>query len=112
MVNVTQMQRGLVNFVDREIAPHLSGWEKVVIGGGASLIANKMPAVVETIAAYPIVSALDLYRDGEVDIDAIYSAIKPYIGTEPFAVKIPVVGVTLKMGHREIADLVKFIKEA
>ena len=112
MVTTAQMQRGMVNFIDREVLPHLSGYEKLVVGAGTSLIATKLPNVMDNLSHHPVLAALDLYKDGQVDIDAVYNAVKPYIGTEQISVKVPVVGITLRMGQREIADLYRYIKEA
>lgn len=113
MVTINQVQRGMTEFVDREIIPHLSGFERVVVGGGAGLISAKLPAVMDSLMDTPVVSALSLYdKAGQmVDIDAVYNAVKPYIGNEQFPVKIPVAGVTLKMGQAEIAKLYQYIKE-
>ncbi|MBP3697965.1 MAG: hypothetical protein J6J01_00580 [Oscillospiraceae bacterium] len=114
MVTVSQVQRGVTDFIDREIVPHLTGFEKIVVGGGGALIANKLPEVMDKLMDSPVVSALDLYDKNShmVDIDAIYTAVKPYISTEPFAVKIPVAGVTLRMGPQEVSRLYNYIKEA
>lgn len=114
MVTVNQMQRGVTTFIDREIAPHLSGFEKVVVGGGANLIVSKLPDVMSKLNENPMISALGIYdkESGKMDIDAVYNAVKPYISAEPFSIKIPVAEVTLKMGQGEIADLYRYIKEA
>lgn len=113
MVTMNQLQRGITEFIDREVIPHLSGFERIVVGGGAGLIAAKLPAVMDNLMSNPIVSALSIYDKsrGEVDIDAVYTAVKPYIGNEVFPVKIPIAGVTLKMSNVEIAKLVQYIKE-
>lgn len=113
MVNINQVQRGVTEFIDREVIPHLSGFERIVVGGGAGLISSKLPAVMDNLMDNPMLSALSLYdkESKMVDIDAVYNAVKPYIGSEVFPVKIPVAGVTLKMGQNEIAKLYQYIKE-
>lgn len=114
MVTITQVQRGMAEFIDREIVPQLNGFEKIMVGTGGGMIAAKLPELMNKLGDHPVLSVLDVYRkdSGEVDIDTIYTAMEPYIGTEPFAVKIPVVGVTLKMGRQEIRDLYDYIKRA
>lgn len=114
MVTIAQMQRGVADFIDKEVVPHLSPFERIVVGGGAGLIAAKMPEVMESLNKHPVVAALHLYdkESRMVDIDSVYAAVEPYIGSEPFSVKIPVAGVTLKMGQREIRELYTCIKEA
>jgi hypothetical protein len=110
MVTMEKVQRGLAAFIDRELIPSLSGWDKVLVGGGAGLAVAKLP---QMIAQYPIVATLGVYdkENNQVDIDALYQAIVPYIGTEALPVKIPMLGITVKMGRQEIDTLYKYIKE-
>ena len=42
MVNVSQVQRGFVKFVDNEIAVAFEGWHKAVVAGAAGLLAANM----------------------------------------------------------------------
>ena len=114
MVNINQVQRGVTEFIDREVIPHLSGYERIMLGTGAGLLSAKLPNIMDKVANNTIFSAMDLYNKntGEVDLDAVYKAARPYIGSESFPVKIPVVGITLKMGQKEIDDLYRYIKEA
>jgi hypothetical protein len=114
MVTIAQMQRGMTEFIDRELIPHLSGMERIVVGGGGTLIAAKLPEVLTKFSDHPLLSVFGLIdkEHGTMDIDAVYNAVKPYMGTESFPVKIPIVGVTLKMGHNEINQLLRYIKES
>lgn len=114
MVTINQVQRGMTMFLDRDIIPHLTGMERVVVGGGGALLASKLPAVMERLSKHPLLGALGVYNtnDGLVDIDSIYQAIAPYIGSESLALTIPWVNVTLKMSQREITALFNYIKEA
>lgn len=111
MVAMEKVQRGLAAFIDRELIPSLSGWDKVLVGSGAGLAVAKLPQI---IIQYPIISALGVYdkEANNLDIDALYKAITPYIGTEPLPVKIPILGITVKMGKPEIDALYRYIKEA
>lgn len=110
MVTMEKVQRGLAAFIDRELIPSLSGWDKVLVGGCAGLAVAKLP---QMIAQYPIVATLGVYdtENNRVDIDALYQAIVPYIGTEALPVKFPMLGITVKMGRAEIDTLYKYIKE-
>lgn len=110
MVTMNAVQQGVARFMDREILPHLTGMEKVVVGGGATLIAAKLPQMLSTV---PMLSALSLYdaEQNMIDIEAVYSAVKPYLTAEAFTIKVPLVGVTMKLGQREINELYNYIKE-
>ena len=113
MVTVTQIQRGFAAFVDNEVAPAFSGWQKAVLAGGAALLAANFPNMVKMYSAHPMVAAMGLYdaNSGLVNIDALYNAIVPKLGTEKIPLTIPKIG-TIKMGQPEIDALMRYIKEA
>ena len=107
MVPMENVKAGLARFVDREIAPGLSGWDKVIVAGGLAVMIKNLPNV---ISKYPILSTLGV-SDTEVDIDTLYEAASPYVN-EKMPIQIPVIGITLKIGKPELDALYKYIKEA
>lgn len=113
MVTINQVQRGVTMFLDRDVIPHLTDMERIIVGGGGNLLVATLPAVMDNLAKHPFLGALGVYNkdDGLVDIDSIYQAISPYIGSESLALTIPWVNVTLKMSQREITALFNYIKE-
>lgn len=114
MVTIQKVQSGFTRFVDTELIPNLSGWDKVLVGGACGLLAANFPNTVAQYASDPMIGALGIY-DAEtqnIDIDKAYQAILPYIGAEQFPIKIPKVGITIKVGKNEIDRLYKYIKEA
>ena len=107
MVPMENVKAGLARFVDREIAPGLSGWDKVIVAGGLAVMTKNLPNV---ISKYPILATLGV-SDTEVDIDTLYEAASPYVN-EKMPIQIPVIGITLKIGKPELDALYKYIKEA
>ena len=89
MVKMEKVQAGVAKFIDRDIAPSLSGWDKVIVAAGGGLLAARLPQLIAQYAAKPIIAAMGVYdaETGEVDIDALYAAAKPYMGTEPLPLK-------------------------
>lgn len=114
MVTIAKVQQGVAKFVDVEVIPRLSVMEKLVVGSSAGLITAKLPEVLGKYTDNKIFSAIGLYDEehGEVDIEALYNAAKPYIGADPIPLKIPIAGITLKFTQREIDALYKYIMEA
>jgi hypothetical protein len=112
MVNVSQVQRGFVNFIDNEIAVAFDGWQKAVVAGAAALLAAGMPNLIKTYGSNPVVAALNIYdaNANAVNIDAIYNAFVPKLGAEKIPVVIPKIG-TIKLGREEIDLLMRYIKE-
>lgn len=107
MVPMENVKAGLARFVDREIAPGLSGWDKVIVAGSLAVMIKNLPNV---IAKYPILATLGVSETG-VDIDALYEAAIPYVNAK-MPIQIPVIGITLKIGKQELDSLYKYIKEA
>ena len=113
MVTIAKVQQGVIKFVDREIVPGLSIAEKFLVGTGVALLANKIPTILQAYAEHPLLKALGVLdlSNGMIDIAAVYDAAQPYIGVDPFPVKIPFVDLTLKIGKSEIDTLYKYIME-
>lgn len=114
MITISQAQNGIMEFIQREVIPNLSIAERFFVGSGANLFAVKLPEIVEKYARHPAVELLGIYNPErkEIDIDALYEAIKPNIGADPIPIEIPVIGLTLKITQAEIESLYKFIKGA
>ena len=113
MATITQIQRGFTRFVDSHLSGAFSGWQKAIVVGGASLIALNMPQLVSMYGSHPVVAALGVYNPeaGTIDIDKLYQAFIPHMGTDKIPVTIPKIG-TIKLGKEEIDALVRYIKEA
>lgn len=118
MVTITQAQTGILRFVQQEIAPNLSMREKVVVGGAINLVSGKLPTIIDKYASNQFFTALEIYdkEQGKLDIEALYNAVKPYLGAEaiPVPVKVPGIGIdlNLKFTQRDIDTLYRYIKEA
>lgn len=114
MVTIQQAQTGIARFIDSEIVPRLSVVEKVVIGGGGALLTAKLPSALDALMENKLIGLLGIYdrERGEIDIDALYEAVKPYLGVDPIPLKIPFLGITLKFTQREFETLYQYIKEA
>lgn len=113
MASITAIQSGLARFIDRDIAPGLTGWNRVLIAGGGGILASRLPQLLDQFADRPLLAALGVYdrQNGSVDIDTLYQAASPYIGTEPLPVKIPYIGITMKIGKKDIDSLYSCIRE-
>lgn len=113
MASISQIQRGFVAFVDREVAAAFDGWQRAIVGGAAGLLAANFPNLVKVYGANPFVAALGVYdaASGNVDIDKLYNAFVPKLGAEKIPLAIPKIG-TIKMGQPEIDTLMRYIKEA
>ena len=113
MATIPQIQKGFTRFVDNHLSGAFDGWQKAVVIGGATLLAANLPNLVKVYGASPMVAALGVYNPeaGTVDIDKLYNAFVPHIGTDKIPVSIPKIG-TIRLGKEDIDILVRYIKEA
>lgn len=112
MATISQIQRGFALFVDNDVAVAFDGWQKAVVAGTAGLLASNMPNLVKIYGAHPLVAALGVYdaNSGTVNIDALYNAFVPKLGSDKIPLTIPKIG-TIKIGREEIDSLMRYIKE-
>ena len=112
MATIKQIQDGFIRFVDNHIAGAFTGWQKAIVVGGATLLTANLQNLVSVYGNMPIVAALGVYNTeaGTVDIDKLYNAFVPHLGTDKIPVTIPKIG-TIKFGKDEIDILRRYIKE-
>lgn len=110
MATIKQVQDGFVLFVDKYVAAAFDGWKKYAVSGGAALLANNIPRLINT---YPVISALGVYNpeDGTVDVDALREAFVARLGNEKIPVQI-MPKETIKLGREDLETLIRCIKEA
>jgi hypothetical protein len=107
MPNIGQIQRGLVAFIDAEIAPKLSGMTRILVQSGGGVLASKLPTLLSNPSVGGIGGMLQLIDEsGAVDLDTIYTEFKRSIQqTGPVTVEIPIpFSAPLAMTFRD-ADL-------
>ena len=113
MATVAQIQAGAARFIDNELVPAFTGWQKVLVGGGAGLLLKNLPNTLATLSTNPMIAALGVYnpQNGTVDIDALASAFLPQMGADALPVQIPG-GVTVRLSRADFEKLIRYIKEA
>ena len=113
MATIGQIQRGVARFVDGHLAGAFTGWQKALVVGGSTLLAANMPNLVKVYGAHSMVAALGVYNAeaGTIDVDALYNAFVPHMGTDKIPITVPKVG-TIKLGKEELDALYRYIKEA
>jgi hypothetical protein len=113
MATIQQIQAGAARFIDNELIPAFTGWQKVLIGGGAGLLLKNLPQTLAVLAQNPMVAALGVYnaQNGTVDVDALANAFLPQMGAEALPITIPG-GVTVRLTRADIEKLIRYIKEA
>ena len=113
MATIAQIQKGTAAFIDAELLPAFTSWQKVLVGGGAGLLLKNLPQTINLLAQNPVVAALGVYNasNGTVDIDALADAFLPQMGTDALPITIPG-GITVRLTKADFEKLIRHIKEA
>lgn len=110
MVSVSQIQNGVMAYLEKEFLPVLSGWKKPVVATAIALYAKNAPQILDNFFGKKYVSVLGLYKDGLIDLDQIYAAFVENMNGS-ISVEIPAVG-TVQLSRQNIDDLYASIKGA
>ena len=100
MVPVQQVINGLSRFIDSEVVANMAGWQKIAVSTAAGLAISRMMPQIEALP-------LGLYKDGAVDVEAIYSEVRKH-WSAPVPVQIPLIG-TLTLTSANIDTLYSLI---
>ena len=97
MVSMAQVQNGVAKYIDAEIVGKLTDWRKWVIGAGAALMIQDLPATLSRYKENEIVKMLGVIdSDNNVDIDKLYKQFQAQAQKGAITFTAPVLGaVTL-----------------
>lgn len=113
MVTIEQVKAGILDYVETDILPHLSGWKKIALGAYVVLAADGLPALLAQYQNNPAVKMMGVISEsGQIDIDRLYQAILPQVqGGEKITIQFPVIGGEYTMDKSDIEKIYKNIKE-
>ena len=110
MVTIQQIQKGAMQFIESDFAPHYSDTNsKIFLGGTARLAVAALPNIVEYYRH--VLEIGGLLRDNLLDIDAAYDAYIAPMGTEKLSFVLPVLG-KIDLPKADFDKLLRYIKEA
>lgn len=111
MVTINQIQSGILQYIEKDLMPHLDGLKKVGLGVYATLAAGNIAAMIMSYKDHPAVKMLDVFgENNEIDIDKLYNAAVPYYSNgEKQTVSIPLIG-DFTMDKSDIDKLYRYIK--
>lgn len=117
MASIPQIQKATAKFLDEQIAGAFSGWDKTFVCGTGALLAAGLPKILKAYEKHPLVAVaivLGAYdpTSGVVNIDMLYEAYAPYFSEDKMLLRIPFINQSIKIGKREVEQLIRYIKEA
>lgn len=113
MVTTNQIERGFARWLDAELMPHMpqNGWKKVIAGAAASIMIKRGGHLVEKLMNHPVVVALDITKNGEVDLEIVKDSLKANMSESGLVIDLPMIG-ELKLNKNDIDTIYAYIMEA
>lgn len=94
MVTSKQIVSGVLEYADRRVLPKLESGKQFLAGMFLGVAASRTEPVLREVAKTPAIAVLGVvFENGEVDLDALYSAALVQIERQKtLTVEIPVIG--------------------
>lgn len=104
MENISQVKRGIANFIDGEVAPVMPRWKGILLSAGAALM---IEGKTNEVLNHPMVQMMGIIDGDNVDVDKLYSTLKVKAQG-----KWPIEVSGLKMSENDLDKLYQYIKGA
>lgn len=93
MVSINRVQNGLSKYLDSEIVPKLSGWQKWVFSAAATVYIADASKVAEKVRSSAALAPLSLIDEANnIDVEKIYQHLRPAAEKCPAPISIPGMG--------------------
>lgn len=112
MITIDQAMRGVAQYADNEIIPHLPTGKGIGAGIALALIMDGGKSRILALKDHPAVQMMGIMdADGNIDLDRLYNAARSRVDGKKIPWDIPVIG-ELKFDVNDIDRLYKYIQEA
>lgn len=112
MVTVDRIQRGVSRYLDEQLMPHLSGKDRWIMTGIATLALQKLPQIIQSYTSNTAVQMLGIIApDGTIDVEAIINSIKPAARKTPADIPIPLTGGSITVTEQDLDMILRYIMQ-
>ena len=112
MVTIDQAMRGVAQYADNEIIPHLPTGKGIGAGIVLALILDGGKEQMLKLRENPAVQMMGVMdEDGNIDLDRLYNAARPRFDGQKLPVTVPIIG-ELRFDVGDLDKLYKYIQEA
>ena len=112
MVTIDQAMRGVAQYADNEIIPHLPTGKGIGAGIALALILDGGKNRILALKDHPAVKMMGIMdEEGNIDLDRLYNAARTRVDGKKIPWNIPVIG-ELKFDVNDVDRLYKYIQEA
>lgn len=111
MAKLNQIINGLKGYLEEELLPRVSGYQKWIVGAGVNLLLDKGVNVFNLLKENPLIKSMEIINsEDEIDLERLYNAFLSEARKSAVTFSVPLVGaVTLK--ETDIEKIYQKIKE-
>jgi hypothetical protein len=112
MVTIDQAMRGVAQYADNEIIPHLPVGKGIGAGIALALIMDGGKAQLLKLRENPAVQMMGIMDDeGNIDLDRLYNAARTRVDGKKLPITVPIIG-ELRFDVGDLDKLYRYIQEA
>ena len=112
MVTIDQAMRGVAQYADNEIIPHLPTGKGIGAGIALALIMDGGKSRILALKDHPAVQMMGIMdAEGNIDLERLYNAARPKVDGQKVPLTIPIIG-ELRFDVNDVDRLYKYIQEA
>ncbi len=112
MSSLNEVVNGLKKYVDAEILPKVTGWNKWVFGAGVSLMLENSANVFNQLKENPFIKNMGVIsKEDEIDIEKLYSVFLEQSKKSAVTFAVPLLG-NLTLKSNDIEKLYNLIKSS
>ena len=112
MVTIDQAMRGVAQYAENEIIPHLPTGKGIGTGIALALIMDGGKAQLLKLREHPAAQMMGVMDEsGNVDVEKLYSVARPKLDGKKLPVSVPIIG-ELRFDVNDVDRLYKYIQEA
>ena len=112
MVTIDQAMRGVAQYADNEIIPHLPTGKGIGAGIALALIMDGGKSRILALKDHPAVQMMGIMdADGNIDLERLYNAARPRFDGQKLPITVPIIG-ELRFDVSDLDKLYKYIQEA
>ena len=112
MVTIDQAMRGVAQYAENEIIPHLPTGKGIGAGIALALIMDGGKAQLLKLRENPAVQMMGIMDDeGNIDLDRLYNAARTRVDGKKLPITVPIIG-ELRFDVGDLDKLYRYIQEA
>ena len=112
MVTIDQAMRGVAQYAENEIIPHLPTGKGIGAGIALALIMDGGKSRILALKDHPAVQMMGIMdAEGNIDLDRLYNAARPRFDGQKLPVTVPIIG-ELRFDVSDLDKLYRYIQEA